>query len=72
MGKYTLFSFISTRFGDPVSSIALSHNSFVMGTMMGKTVFYYLPLKKTFTIINDDSTMENISDISFINEGVFK
>ena len=71
MSSYSLYQFIGTRFGDPVSSIALSRCSFVMGTMMGKTVFYYLPHKKTFTIIKDESTMENISDISFINEGVF-
>ena len=39
--------------------------------MMGKMMFYYLPLKKMFTIIKDDSKMKNISDISFINEGLF-
>lgn len=73
--NYTLQFFVSTRFGDPITSISLRGNSFIMGTMMGKATFHYLSddnkTWKTFIIIKDDTTLECVSDTSFINDGLF-
>lgn len=65
--KYTQYAFIPIRFADPVSAMQVKNNHLVFGTMMGRITNFELRSKKINLL--EESSHENISDISFDPEG---
>ena len=63
---YTPIKFIEIRFADPISSMKLTNNYIVVGTMMGRVNLYDLSEKTSKNIIPlCELNSENISDIAY-------
>ena len=61
--KYSLFKYIKINNADPISSLFLSDNYVIIGTMFGRVILASLTNKKEITLL--ESSKENISGISF-------
>ena len=64
--KYSLVKLLEIRFADPISSIKLTKNFVVMGTMMGRVTLYNISNQKT--VVLSDLNSENVSDIAYDEE----
>ena len=67
--KYFLFKYIKINNADPISSLFLSDNYVIIGTMFGKVILTFLTNKKEITLL--ESSKENISGISFSHNDNF-
>ena len=61
--EYFIYKLISTNFGDPISSILLTPNHVIIGTMLGQISYLSLSSKKTSVL--SEVNNENISNISY-------
>ena len=61
--EYIIYKLIKTNFGDPISSILLTSNHVIIGTMLGQ-ISYFSLLSKKITILSEFNS-ENISNISY-------
>ena len=61
--EYFIYKLIKINFGDPISSILLTPDHVIIGTMLGQISCLSLSSKKTF-ILSELNT-ENISNISY-------
>lgn len=68
--NYILYGYIASDFSDPISSLLLSDEFVMIGTMLGKIILFSLFTQKQM-IINEGNT-ENITSIKFDeNDNVF-
>ena len=61
--EYIIYKLIKTNFGDPISSLLLTPNHVIIGTMLGQ-ISYFSLLSKKITILSEFNS-ENISNISY-------
>ena len=61
--EYIIYKLIKTNFGDPISSLLLTPDHVIIGTMLGQISYLSLSSKK-ISILSEFNT-ENISNISF-------
>ena len=61
--EYIIYKLIKTNFGDPISSLLLTPNHVIIGTMLGQISYFSLSSKK-ITILSEFNS-ENISNISY-------
>ena len=61
--EYIIYKLIRTNFGDPISSILLTSDHVIIGTMLGQ-ISYLALISKQISILSEINT-ENISNISF-------
>ena len=61
--EYIIYQLIKTNFGDPISSILLTPDHVIIGTMLGQ-ISYLALLSKKISILSEYNT-ENISNISY-------
>ena len=61
--EYFLYKLITTNFGDPISSILLTPNHVIIGTMLGQISYLSLSSKKVSVL--SEVNNENISNISY-------
>ena len=61
--EYIIYKLIKTNFGDPISSLLLTPNHVVIGTMFGQ-ISYFSLLSKKIAILSEFNN-ENISNISY-------
>ena len=67
--EYFIYKLITTNFGDPISSILLTPNHVIIGTMLGQISYLALSSKK-ISILSEVNN-ENISNISYnINDEI--
>ena len=64
--KYSFIKLLEIRFADPISSIKLTKNFVVMGTMMGRVTLYNISEQKT--VVLSELNSENVSDIAYDDE----
>ena len=64
--EYILYKLIDINFGDPISSMLLTPEYLIIGTMLGKISFFNLS-SKNLSILSDLNA-ENISNISYNSE----
>ena len=64
--EYILYKLIDINFGDPISSMLLTQEHLIIGTMLGKISFFNLS-SKNLSILSEFNA-ENISNISYNSE----
>ena len=61
--EYIIYKLINTNFGDPISSVLLTPEHVIIGTMLGQ-ISYLTLLSNKISNLSEFNT-ENISNISF-------
>ena len=64
--SYTLVKLIPNHFADPISSLCLTSDFLMIGTMMGSISLFNI--KNNLAVVLSELNSENISDISYNQE----
>lgn len=67
--KQTLYDLIEIRYADPICSISITDKQLLLGSMMGRTLFYTIQDKKV--ILLSEQSNENITGTSIIDNNTF-
>ena len=61
--EHAVIKFIEIRYADPICSIDLTEKGLLLGSMMGRTIYYSIPDKKYFLL--SETQTEHISGVQF-------
>lgn len=67
--KPTLYDLIEIRYADPICSLSITDKQLLLGSMMGRVVFYSIQDKKL--ILLSEQSNENITGTSIIDNNTF-